>query len=133
VFYRYCHGTSTQFTSRAYFSKGTAIAGTAWRYPSQWWAIKIPDFNHDVEQFRLHMQRELKLTARQANLLSKESADIRWIVCFGIVDPSGNFRGVLSIDSVYEDSLQKINPDSLTACANLLGAILYAHDNSKAE
>ena len=45
----------------------------------------------------------------------------------------GATRGVLSADSVEEDGLKRIEPDKLKVCADLLGAMMHAHDNSKSD
>jgi hypothetical protein len=131
VFFRYSHGTSTHFKSRAHFPRGVAVAGISWKYPSRFTAIEIPDFGHDVQAFRNYMRQTYRLSRWQARALSNETAEIRWIVCYGIVDPDGNFRGVLSIDSIDPASLVRIKPETLKACSDLLGAMMLAHDFSK--
>lgn len=131
VFFRYSHGNSTHFKSRAHFPRGVAVAGSSWKYPSRFAGIEIPDFGQDVQKFRDFMRQTYKLSWCQTRALSRETAEIRWIVCYGIVDPHGNFRGVLSVDSIDPASYQKIKPETLTACANLLGAMMLAHDFSK--
>lgn len=121
IFFRYSHGTSTHFKSRAH--------------------------------------QTYRLSRWQARALSNETAEIRWIVCYGIVDPDGRalrlpgsagntpadlpeskYRtlgmtcrhfGVLSIDSIDPASLVRIKPETLKACSDLLGAMMLAHDFSK--
>lgn len=134
VFFRYSFGTGIRFRSRAHFPKGVALAGKAWRYPGKFFGLKIPPKLHDDAQaFREYMCKTYGLTRWQANLLSDETARTRWIVCYGIADPAGEFRGVLSVDSELEDALKKIVPPNLKSCVDLLGAVLRAHDHSKTD
>jgi len=133
VFFRFSHGNSTHFQSRAHFPIGKAVAGMAWKYPSRFWALQIPATVHGPQPFRDFMRTEYKLSPRQTNLLSDETTEVRWIICYGIVDPRAEFCGVLCVDSIQANSLQQVKPETLTACANLLGAILLAHDKARTD
>jgi hypothetical protein len=101
----------------------------AWERPSKFVAVLVPQ----SKDFRQFMQEDLRLSRRQTNALSAETLRVRWIVCYGIVDPGGDFRGVLCADSVEENSLKRIEPDKLKVCADLLGAMMHAHDSSKSD
>jgi hypothetical protein len=98
VRYRFSHGSSTRFHSHAHFPRGVALAGAAWENPSTFLADVLPQDVKTKDDFRQYMRTKLRLTERQADLLSGETCRVRWIVCYGIVDPAGDFRGVLSVD-----------------------------------
>jgi hypothetical protein len=132
VLFRYSHGTSTKFKSKAHFPRGVAVAGISWKYPNRLVAVQIPPTAQTPATFRDFMCNTYLLTRRQADCLSDDTANTKWIMCYGIA-PDGEFCGVLSIDSEDANSLSEIKAETLTACANLLGTIITAHDRSGAD
>lgn len=125
--YRFAYGPGTRLRSRTRFQYGSALAGTAWERPggAKIFVKTMPDFGSD-EGTRLDFwQREFGLTRREIARLSPRSLQSRWILTYGIVHPpSGNFIGVISIDSQDEKALEEVDTDEIIMVATIIASII---------
>lgn len=122
--HRYRLGHGSMLRSRARFRRGEGMAGIAWNHPRQTLAHSFPGFV-DIDSFRNYQRKELKLSRWRAMCLSRRMFMQRWLLCFGIVDYSGETVAVLSIDSDTDvGDLSSVQVDKIFAIAITLADYL---------
>lgn len=125
--YRYAYGSGKHLKSRSWFRKGSALAGMAWELPGgdKFLLREIPDFGNDAQAFLTFLETQLNLTRKDALRFSTVTQRLRWIFCYGIVHSySGNFIGVISIDSVYPSMWRSVKKDRIKAAATIIADVI---------
>ena len=131
--YRFSHGEGNNVKSRSRFRKGSAVAGMAWEQPGEPNLIlrKIPDFGDDKEKFLQFLEKDLLLSLKEAERCVETTRNLRWILSYGIVSPfTGEFIGVLSIDSRYEQSLLKLDNKMIVNVAAIIARTVASKNST---
>jgi hypothetical protein len=105
--------------SKAHYSQGMSYTGIAWQHPRQCHRHVFPLFA-DREEFAFYYVNTLKVPREVVKHISDYMIEVRQIFCYGFVDASDQFMGVLSIDS---DTEWGQTPDSMVLLGEMLGVL----------